>query len=154
MTDDLTRWRGPIAPPNPAELADRYALGQLCKVYALGVDMQDYELARSVFAADAFAEGSVGGFPIDEYLPKVYHGAGAYQATQHNITNQHILVDGDEAVVWNYAVAVHKARPDDPREHLTVGVQYRDTCRRFAQGWQITHRKVVWQWQERTPNAG
>lgn len=153
MSEDLSAWRGPIAPPNAAELADRYALGQLCKVYALGVDMQDYELTRSVFSADAYADSAtMGSAPIDEYLPKVYNGAGSYQATQHNILNQHIVVNGDEAIVWNYAMAVHKAKPEDPRDHLTVGLQYRDTCKRTPRGWLITHRKTVWYWQEKYPN--
>ena len=29
-------------------------------------------------------------------------------ATQHNITNQHVSLNGDEALVWSYAIAVHK----------------------------------------------
>jgi hypothetical protein len=154
MTDDLKRWAGPIAPPGAAELADRYAVSQLVKVYALGVDMRDFALTRSVFAADASAEGTVGAFPIDEYLPKVYEGAAAYEATQHNITNQHVVVDGDEAVCWSYAIAVHKAAAGDGRPDLTMGVQYRDTCRRFADGWLIVRRKVVRVWSETTPTAG
>jgi len=148
MSDDLRRWAGPIPSPNAAELADRYAVSQLVKVYALGVDMRDYELTRSVFAPDANAEGSAASGPIDEYLPKVWGGAGAFQATQHNITNQHVSLNGDEALVWSYAIAVHKAAPGDDRSDLTLGVQYRDTCRRFPGGWLIVHRKVVVQWAE------
>lgn len=151
MSEDLRQWAGPIAPPGPAELADRYALGQLARVYALGVDMRDYELARSVFAADAIAEGSFSG-PIDDYLPKVHGGAAAYQATQHNITNQYVSLNGDEALVWSYAVAVHKVAPgesrDDGRKDMTLGVQYRDACRRFPEGWLIVRRQAVIQWSE------
>ena len=51
---EWTQWRGPIAPPGPAELADRYAASQLVKVYALGVDMRDLDTVFSVFAPDAF----------------------------------------------------------------------------------------------------
>ena len=148
MNDDLHRWAGPIASPSPAELADRYAISQLVKVYALGVDMRDYELTRSVFAPDAHADGSGGIGPIDDYLPKVYHGAAAYEATQHNITNQHVSLNGDEALVWSYAIAVHKSAPGEERPNLTLGVQYRDTCRRFPKGWLIVSRKVVIQWAE------
>jgi hypothetical protein len=148
MTDDLRRWAGPIPAPGAAELADRYAVSQLVKVYALGIDMRDYELTRSAFTADAFCDGSVGAFPIDEYLPKVFEGAASYEATQHNITNQHVVIDGDDAICWSYAIAAHRAGPTEGRPDLIMGVQYRDTCRRFATGWQIAHRKVVRVWTQ------
>ena len=154
MNSELKPWAGPIRAPDPGELADRYAVSQLVKVYALGVDMRDYELARSVFAQDAFAEGSVGAFPIDEYLPKVHDGAVAYAATQHNITNQHVVIDGDDATCWSYAIAVHKVAAGDEREQMTLGVQYRDTCRRFPDGWLIVRRKVVRVWNEFSANDG
>jgi hypothetical protein len=31
---------------------------------------------------------------------------------------------------------------------MTLGVQYRDTCRRTADGWLIAHRKVDRMWTE------
>jgi hypothetical protein len=150
----LRQWRGPIASPSHAELGDRAALCQLAKVYALGIDMRDYPLTRSVFAADAQVEGSSISGPIDDYLPKVYAGAAAYAATQHNITNQHVRLAGDRAVVWSYAIAVHKAAPQSDRPDLTLGVQYRDTCRRTGQGWVIAQRTVVIQWTERFTTRG
>ena len=150
MTDDIRRWQGPIPAPSAEELADRFAASQLVKVYALGIDMRDYELTRSVFADEATAEGALSSAVIDEYLPKVFQGASAFQATQHNITNQHVSIDGDEALVWSYAIAVHKAAPDSGRDNLTMGVQYRDRCRRFAGGWLIVARKVVPQWSEKS----
>jgi hypothetical protein len=154
LKDDIHRWSGPLAPPSAEELADRYALSQLVKVYALGADMRDYELMRSVFADDAFGEGSTKSAPIDEYLPFVFEGASAYAATQHNITNQYISIDGDEALVWSYAIAIHKAEVGGDRPHLNIGVQYRDQCRRSANGWLITYRKVVVQWAERPDTKG
>ena len=96
----------------------------------------------------------IGSFPIDEYLPKVHYGAATYAATQHNITNQHVVIDGDEALVWSYAIAVHKAAVNEEREHMTLGVQYRDTCRRFPKGWLIIARNVVRVWNEFTKNDG
>jgi hypothetical protein len=154
LSDDPRQWAAPSPSLSPAELADRLAVSQLVKIYALGIDMRDYDLARSAFAAEAFAEGSQVAAPIDEYLPSVYKGAAAYAATQHNVTNQHVTIDGDEALVWSYAVAYHKGAAGSAREfHLTVGVQYRDRCRRFANGWLITARKVATQWTEKTAIA-
>lgn len=154
MSDDLRKWAGPIPSPSASELADRYAIGQFARVYALGIDTREYDLTRSVFAADAFVEGTGLSGPIDEYLPKIHAGVSAFKVTQHNITNQYIALDGDEALLWSYAIAVHKVMPDATRPDFTLGVQYRDTCRRFPAGWQIVRRKVVLQWSEQGPAPG
>jgi hypothetical protein len=143
---DLDQWRGPIAAPGPSELADRYAVSQLVKAYALGIDMRDLALVRSVFTADAEVEGMMGAMPAAAYLPTVFNGAAVYAATQHNITNQHVTIDGDEAVVWSYAVCYHLEEAGSGREDLVVATQYRDRCRRFPDGWLITSRTAVVQW--------
>jgi hypothetical protein len=151
MSDDVMQWRGPIAPPPPEELADRYAISQLCRVYALGMDSRTYELSRSVFAPDAFADGTAGAAPIDDYLPKTYAGASSFAATQHNIINQYVTVNGDEATCWSYAVAYHWVKPGEDRENIVMGVQYRDQCRRYPGAWQIQSRKVARQWADSPP---
>jgi hypothetical protein len=153
LTNDLSQWAAPFPPPSAAELADRLAVSQLVKIYALGIDMRDYALCRSAFSDDALMVGTQGSALIEAYLPKVYEGAAAFAATQHNITNQHVTIDRADALVWSYAIAVHKAAPDSGRDDLTMGVQYRDTCRRFPAGWLITARTVVVQWTEKPPRA-
>jgi len=72
MTDDIRRWQGPVPAPGAAELADRFAASQLVKVHALGIDMRDSALTRSVFADEATAEGARSGAVIDEHL-RVQH---------------------------------------------------------------------------------
>jgi hypothetical protein len=148
MNDDVMQWAGPIASPSQSELADRYAVSQLCKTYALGIDMRAFDLVTSVFTKDAIADGSHGVLPISEYLPKVFAGASGYGVTQHNITNQYVTLSGDEAQLWSYGIAYHWAASGDDRGDLVMGVQYRDHCRRFPEGWLITSRKVVRQWTD------
>ena len=140
------QWRGPIAPPSAQELSDRYAVSQLVKVYALGIDMRDLDTVLSVFAPDAAVEGMAGSMPASEYLPNVFNGAAEYAATQHNITNQHVTIDGDDALCWSYAVCYHLEEPGSGRDDLVVATQYRDRCRRFGDGWLITGRQSVMQW--------
>jgi hypothetical protein len=146
MQDEPLCWSGPIAVPSPQELADRYAVSQLVKVYALGVDMRDLDLVQSVFAPDAFCEGMAGAMPAREYLPSIFSGAAAYPVTQHNVTNQHVAIRGDDATCWSYAVCYHMQQPDSGAEDLVIAVQYRDQCHRFEDGWLITSRKTVMQW--------
>lgn len=146
--DDFEQWTGPIRPPGAAELADRHAISQLPKVYALGIDMRRPEITLSIADPDGKGEGTVGSLPLHEYLEKTYAGATAFVATQHTMLNQYITVNGDDAVMWTYAVAYHIRPTDDPDGNLTVGVQYRDCCRRTDKGWLITRRKAVVQWIE------
>ena len=147
-SEELRRWGGPIASPDPAELGDRYALGQLARVYALGVDLRDYRLARSVFADEAVVEGTGTSGAIDEYLPFIVESVSKFKSTQHNITNQYISIEGDRALVWSYAIAVHKVMPAADRPHFNLGVTYRDSCQRLPAGWLIVGRSVKFHWKQ------
>ena len=151
MIEQAKKWAGPAVPPSPAVLADHHAIGQLARIYALGMDLRDYELARSAFAQDATAEGKQGIEPIDQHLKYTYGVASGFHATQHIISNQYIDIQGDEAVLWSYGVAHHKVAPGEQRDEIIAGVIYRDKCKRLANGWLITGRAVVPQWLDMGP---
>jgi hypothetical protein len=146
MTDDIMQWAGPSAPPDAKELADRYAIAQLVRIYALGVDSRSFDLCRSAFSDDAFGDGPVGKVEINEYLRRTVDGSGVYHAAQHNITNQFITLKGDEAFMVSYGITYHMEEPGNGRQNLIIGVQYSDRCRRFPKGWLIVHRasKLLW----------
>jgi len=151
MNADSKQWAGPVMPPNAMELSDRYAVGQLAKIYGLGIDVRDYELCRSAFAPDAVVQGQQGPEPIDASLRKTYDVGASFHSTQHLIANQYIALNGDEAIAWSYGVAHHKAAVDETRDEIIAGVQYRDRCKRFPRGWLIVERQVVVQWLDRGP---
>lgn len=146
MNEQAKKWAGPVQSLSSEALADHHAVSQLCKIYAIGMDMRDYDLARSAFADDAMIEGKAGPEPVDESLPKTYAVAASFRATQHFIGNQYVDLQGDEAVVWSYGVAHHKVATGEERDEIIAGVQYRDRCRRSPQGWQIVERAVANQW--------
>lgn len=145
------KWAGPARPLAAAELADHHALCQLAKIYAIGLDMRDYELARTAFAPDAVAAGKQGDEPIDVSLPKTYAVAASFVATQHFIGNQYVDLQGDSAVVWSYGVAHHKVEAGAQRDEIIAGVQYRDECKRFPNGWLITRRSAPPMWLDIAP---
>lgn len=152
MDEDPRQWAGPAVPPGgAAELADRYAVCELAKIYALGLDMRDYGLCRSAFAPDAAIEGKQGMEPVDESLPRTYSYATSFHATQHVIANQYVTLKGDDALVWSYGIAHHKVKPGEANDEIIAGVQYRDRCRRFPQGWLITERRVAMLWLDQGP---
>lgn len=138
--------RGPIPASSVETLTDRAAICELAKVYALGIDSRDEAMVRSVFAPDAPMRGTLGEAPAHEYIPKLLAGVSNYEATMHNITNQYATVDGDEAAVWSYAVALHFAAPGTDYADLAMGVQYRDRCTRTDDGWLVTARETVKLW--------
>jgi len=146
MNEQARRWSGPAKPLTAADLADHHAVSQLCKIYAIGMDMRDYDLARSAFADGARIEGREGFEPVDDSLPKTYAMASSFQATQHVIANQYVDLSGDKAVVWSYGVAHHKVDKDEGRDEIIAGVQYRDTCQRTDRGWLIAERSIANQW--------
>jgi SnoaL-like domain len=128
------KWAGPARVLSAAELADHHAVCQLVKIYAIGFDMRDYDLARTAFADGSTWEGKTGDEPIDEALPKIYGMAASFTATQHFIGNQYVDLQGDTAVVWSYGIAHHKLAPGGDRDEVIAGVQYRDECKRFSEG--------------------
>jgi hypothetical protein len=151
MSEAAKTWAGPARAPSAEELLEHHALGQLAKTYALGVDLRDYDLCRSAFATDAVGEERGALVPIEQYLKGAYGTGASFHATQHLIGQQYIRLAGDEAEVWSYGVAHHKVAPDEARDEIIAGVQYRDRCRRFPQGWLIVERRVHLQWMDMGP---
>ncbi|WP_157220210.1 nuclear transport factor 2 family protein [Flavisphingomonas formosensis] len=147
MTDEGRLWRGPIAPPGTVELADRYAVGQLCQVYALAMDLRDLDMLLSCFDPNGIGSGTAGSGPLHDYLRRTFESAAGYKATQHTILNQYATIDRDQAVCLSYGVAYH-IQQDPAVPNLTVGVRYRDLCSRTARGWIIVDRAAAVQWAE------
>jgi hypothetical protein len=151
MTEAPKAWAGPAAAPSADELGEHHALGQLCKIYALGMDLRDYDLYASAFAPEGTGEERGTMVPMAQYLRNTYAVGSSFHATQHLIGQQYIRIDGEEAEVWSYGVAHHKVAPGEARDELIAGVQYRDRCRRFGQGWLIVERRVHLLWMDMGP---
>jgi hypothetical protein len=143
---DIAATRGPIRPGSIDSLADRAAVSEVPRVYALGIDLRDEAMVASVFAPGAMISGTIGDAPAEEYIPRLLAGVAPYQATMHNIINQYAIVHGDEAAVWSYAVALHLEQPGNGRDDMAMGVHYRDQLARTEHGWAITARHTVKLW--------
>lgn len=146
MSEIPDSWLGPRQPPSSEELAEQHAIGQLAKIYALGMDLRDYSFARSAFADDAVGMGKEGPEPIDEHLKNTYNIAASFLATQHTISNQYIDIDENKATLWSYGVAHHKVAADSGRDEIIAGVIYKDKCRKDKKGWLIIERSVSPLW--------
>jgi hypothetical protein len=143
---DIPELRGPVAVPTPELLAEEEAVRRVCRLYALAIDTRHGAMLRSAFSPDALVSGTLGESAVADYLPMLEAGVAAYAATQHNITNQYAVVDGDRARCWSYCVALHFEEPGNGHDDLAMGVQYRDELERVDGGWRIARRVTVPQW--------
>jgi len=146
MSLEIPAIRGPIAPLDPAKLADRTAICQLCQTYALSVDLRNQEMLESLFAPNAVIHGWKGKFTASDYLPKLIGMVSEFKATQHTIQNQFVQQEGDRATVWSYAVAYHIYPDDKKLDDLVMGLRYQDQVEKTSKGWWIVAREAAHQW--------
>jgi hypothetical protein len=133
------------------QLSDRAEIADLTNRYAIAVDSQDWALYRSIFSADAVVDyadaGGIAG-PLDEVVPWLSAALGFCAATQHNMTSQVIVLEGDDtAHACTYYIAQHVTLDSHRGEaHLLFAGFYQDDLRRTADGWRITNRVEKGTW--------
>ena len=150
---DIASARGPIVPDTPAQLADRAAVCRLAQVYALGMDLRDEGMVRSVFSPDAVIHGLLGEASVDDYVTKLIAGTRAHRVTMHTISNQFAIVEGDEATVWSYCVAHgFDRRPERNGAAAGTAVRYEDQAIRTERGWLISQRLTTHLWTSPRPD--
>jgi uncharacterized protein (TIGR02246 family) len=103
------------------------------------IDGKDWEGYANVFTED-------GEFEImgqrrkgrEEIVAGPARDLTKFDGLQHIVTNQIVAVDGDRAEGQWYTIAVHVPDGSDPASHADVGLRYRFTARREAEGWLFT----------------
>jgi len=139
--------RGPVAAHTASMLADQDAVCRLARIYALGLDLRDEDMVRSVFAPDAVIRGLMGDERADEYARMLIASTRPHRITMHTIGNQHAVVEGDRATVWSDCIALgFDQRPERYGAVSEVVVRYEDEAARAERGWWITARHTVKLW--------
>jgi ketosteroid isomerase-like protein len=131
-----------------SELQDRADIVDVCVRYARALDRRDWALLRTCFVPDVAVEYE-GMDPIKGYdaLERVCRAAlEPLDVSQHLLGNFTVELDGDVAECECYLHAQHVRAGTAGGEQYVVAGTYRDTLRRDADGWLITHRTldVVW----------
>ena len=138
MSDDLQR------------LVDHADIVDVCVRYALAIDMRDWDLLRSCFAAEF--EWDFHGVPHGvgyEALEQLIRSVVAkLDRSQHLLGNHHTEIDGTRAFARCYFQAQHVREAAPGRSTYVVAGTYTDRFVRSATGWKIAHRRLdVW-WDE------
>jgi len=147
MTPGITDLRGPVAPLDPAALADREAAKDVARIYALSIDLRDEAMTLSLFDPDATITGALGTAPAKDYVPRLISGQEPHAATMHAIHNQYVTIDGDKATVWSYCKAYHVFK-DKTRPTMIANSVLKDEMKRTPKGWIITARHADHKWRD------
>ena len=130
-------------------LLDREDIRACLVRFSRGMDRFDRELFLSAFHADAtIAAGPFVGGPAECYdWAAPMHEAGQV-ATQHNLLNTTIDLDGDTAHVETYYLFAGRNRDDS---NWLAGGRYVDRLERRGGQWKIALRTNVIEWSGMLP---
>jgi 3-phenylpropionate/cinnamic acid dioxygenase small subunit len=128
-------------------LLDKHAIEQVYIRYCELIDRKQFDRL-----ADVFTEDSVGEYKaynnvtrgLGEIVAAMHLNLGQGSncgATQHNVSNFRIAVDGDRATSKVHYYAVHRGIGACEGALYSMWGQYSDTLVRTAIGWRVTHRQ-------------
>lgn len=126
-----------------SERDDSQDIAELLVRYATGIDRRDWPLFRTVFTDDCELDyGEIGTWrgvdEVTDFMDKTHAPAGH---TLHRLSNQDIMVDGDNAVARTYVDAVIMF--GDNQSGVNAWGFYDDEIVRTASGWRIARRRFT-----------
>jgi hypothetical protein len=145
------------APGGVDEIVARAALAELLERYAWAVDRRDWDLLRSCFTDDSYADyhldggrGLIGPDAVVDFLSALF---APLTATQHFITNQRALLDGTRASGSCYVLAQHVRKGAPGGSRYLMGAMYHDEFAETSNGWRISRHEGEGVWAEGNPAA-
>ncbi len=125
-------------------LSDRAEITDLLTNYARAIDRRDWDLFRSLFTADARidytrVDGIAGN--VEETADFVAQAMTVFEATQHQISNIDIEIDGDEAQA---TAMLHNPLKLPGHPVWVAGGWYHHKLVRTPQGWRSRSADLHW----------
>lgn len=131
---------------------DREEVVEVLRRYAAAIDARDRETVRGLFTPDAVLDYRTTDGPRgsrDEVVDWLLDALAGVTLTQHLLTNHHVELDGDRATATTLMLnpLVLATATDDEATVLLFGGRYEDELVRTDDGWRISGRVHVVDWE-------
>jgi hypothetical protein len=129
---------------------DAFDIISVLNLYALAIDARQFDLFDRVFTPDAELDyGDAGTWNDLEVFKKYFAEAhDHFNMSQHFITNQQVVVNGDRANTISYVQARHSRNIDGSASFWEMGGWYDDVFVRTPAGWRIKRRLCCGNWSD------
>ncbi|MBV8932870.1 MAG: nuclear transport factor 2 family protein [Kutzneria sp.] len=137
-----------------SDVGDRLEVIETCTRMAWHADQREWDLLRGVFADTVRLDYTSlnGGEPATltaEQVVSAWSGLlGAFDATQHLVTNHLVTIDGDSAVCTASFQATHRLANPFGSPLWTLGGTYRVDLVRAETGWRISGVVMTATWAD------
>ena len=136
--------------PGPEELADRLAIEEVLFAHSRGIDRLDQACIEAAYWPEAeVAYGTFNGRAHDFARMVVGALRGAYELTQHRVSNALIAFAGNEARCESYVAAHHLLHGAE--QEMFFSGRYLDRLEKRGDHWKMIHRRVVIDWSRMLP---
>jgi ketosteroid isomerase-like protein len=118
--------------------------------YCRALDTKDWPALRTVFLEDATAQFDRPAMftGIDAIVGRIRAALEHLDNSQHLVTNNEVVVDGDSATHRCYFQAQHVRKAADGSPNYIIAGRYEDRLTRADEGWRIAHRTLTVMWTE------
>ena len=136
-----------------ARLVDERALRRLVESWAQAADRLDADLFASIVTTDVVLEN--GAFRMEgrdqmRGIPAML--TARFLGTIHYVMNHVVTIKGEHASGETYSLAYHRYdAPDGTPMTLDWAIRYQDRYRRENGEWRIAYRRLIVDWEKRTP---
>ncbi len=132
-------------------LIDTLNIIELISAFGLAIDLRDWDKLQSLFHNPTEFDYSSIGVKSGQLSPEeiantARHDLSGFQATQHQITNHQVKVEGDLATCQAHVRAMHFLPNDRGDSLLEMGGYYTVQLMRSESQWKIKYWKfrVLW----------
>ncbi len=135
------------------DLTARRDIHLALNAYMRGQDRLLPELQRSSLYEDGWVDCGIFSGRAWEFVDFAQNFLGSCDASQHQIGQADIQVNGNHATGEVYFIAHHRINQDGEKADLFVGGRYHDEYQNRGDGWKISRRKEIVDWARTDPAA-
>jgi ketosteroid isomerase-like protein len=130
---------------------DKQDIHDTAMLYPRALDRADVDLILQMFHDDATVEYGLFDGLARDFAPFVIDFVHTLKWSFHSISNEIIVVDGDNAACEFYGTAFMCVDDNGTLTDSIIGGRYLDRWQRRNDEWKISHRQFVMDWNQNQP---